>query len=81
MLRRAPEPRVTTDEPANPLQIWSALQMAALFQVALTVITAVHARFGDLGMLASGAVLGFTDVDALTFAMVQAVAAARRSTS
>jgi uncharacterized membrane protein (DUF4010 family) len=74
MLRRAPEPAGPIDVPTNPLEIWSALQMAALFQLALTVITAVHARFGDLGMLASGAVLGFTDIDALTFSMVQAVA-------
>jgi uncharacterized membrane protein (DUF4010 family) len=75
MLRRAPEAIGTIDAPTNPLEIWSALQMAALFQLALTVITGVHARFGDLGMLTSGAVLGFTDIDALTFSMVQAVAA------
>lgn len=74
MLRRTPEPTGRLDPPANPLQIWSALQMAVLFQVALTVITTVHARFGDLGLLASGAVLGLTDVDALTFSMGQAAA-------
>jgi uncharacterized membrane protein (DUF4010 family) len=72
--RRTPEPKEAIDGPVNPLAIASALQMALLFQVTLTVITAVHSRFGDLGMLASGAVLGLTDVDALTFSMVQAVA-------
>jgi uncharacterized membrane protein (DUF4010 family) len=74
LLRRTPEPAGMLTPPANPLQVWSALQMAALFQAALAVITVVHARFGELGVLWSGAVLGATDVDALTFSMVLAVA-------
>ncbi len=73
MLRRTPAPSGTIDEPVNPLRLTSALQMAALFQVALAAITAVRGRFGDPGLLASGALLGLTDVDALTFSIVRAV--------
>jgi len=53
----------------NPLQIVPALQMAALFQLVLFGVAAVGRAFGDRGLLASGAVLGLTDVDALTISM------------
>ena len=59
----APQP------PDNPLQLMPALQMAALFQVVLFLVGAVVKAFGDSGLLFSGAVLGLTDVDALTLAM------------
>jgi uncharacterized membrane protein (DUF4010 family) len=53
----------------NPLQLVPALQMAALFQVVLFLVGAAGQAFGDSGLLISGAVLGLTDVDALTLAM------------
>jgi uncharacterized membrane protein (DUF4010 family) len=59
----APQP------PDNPLQLVPALQMAALFQVVLFLVSAAGKAFGDSGLLFSGAVLGLTDVDALTLAM------------
>lgn len=57
--------------PSNPLQVSSALQMALLFQLVLFALYAVRSHWGDLGLLLSGAVLGFTDVDALTISMAK----------
>ncbi len=74
MWRRQSEAKTAIEGPSHPLGLRSALQMAVLFQVAVTVLSAVRTYFGDLGLLVSGAVIGFTDVDALTFAMVREVA-------
>lgn len=54
---------------ANPLQVWPALQMAATFQLVLFAVAFVRGHAGDVGLLATGAVLGLTDVDALTVSM------------
>lgn len=67
-LRSAAAPQKAPDT-SNPLQFRSALQMAALFQVVLFVVTAARDYFGQAGLWASGAVLGLTDVDALTLTM------------
>jgi uncharacterized membrane protein (DUF4010 family) len=61
--------------PSNPLQIGPALQMAAIFQIVLFAVNAARHFFGDSGLLVSGAVLGLTDVDALTISMTKAGAA------
>jgi uncharacterized membrane protein (DUF4010 family) len=61
--------------PANPLQIWPALQMAATFQVVLIVVRVTRYLFGDLGLQLSAAVLGISDVDALTISMAQSASA------
>lgn len=64
----------TNDEtapPRNPLQLGAALQMAGLFQVVLVAVAAVRQWFGDAGVVWSGAVLGLTDVDALTISMAR----------
>ena len=55
--------------PANPLQIGPALQMALTFQLVLFCVAYAREAFGQAGLLASGAVLGLTDVDALTISM------------
>ena len=55
----------------NPLKVGAALQMTALFQVVLYAVDAARGAFGALGLLASGAVLGLTDVDALTVTMAR----------
>jgi uncharacterized membrane protein (DUF4010 family) len=60
------------DGPSNPLQIGPALQMAAVFQIVLFAVNAARHFFGDSGLLVSGAVLGLTDVDALTISMTKA---------
>jgi len=61
--------------PSNPLQIGPALQMAVVFQIVLFAVNAARQFFGDSGLLLSGAVLGLTDVDALTISMAKAGAA------
>ena len=58
----------------NPLQLREALQMAALFQVVLFGLASVTTRFGTQGLLGTAAILGLTDVDALTMSMSKAAA-------
>lgn len=58
-------------EISNPLQLLPALQMAVTFQVVLIAVQWAHSRFGAGGLMASGAVLGLTDVDALTISMAK----------
>jgi uncharacterized membrane protein (DUF4010 family) len=60
---------------SNPLQFVPALQMAVTFQAVLFGVTLVRQWFGTTGLLASGAVLGVTDVDALTISMTKSAAA------
>jgi uncharacterized membrane protein (DUF4010 family) len=57
----------------NPLQTVAALQMAAIFQVVLIVVRAAQATWGTSGVLTTAAVLGLTDVDALTLSMSRGV--------
>ncbi len=72
---RIPGARGAPAQPSqNPLQIGSALQMAAIFQVVLIVVRAVQATRGAPGILTTAAVLGLTDVDALTLSMARTVA-------
>jgi uncharacterized membrane protein (DUF4010 family) len=66
------EPATTsapTAEPDNPLRLWAAIRMALAFQVVLIAIEVVGAQFGKLGVLTGAAVIGLTDVDALTLSM------------
>jgi uncharacterized membrane protein (DUF4010 family) len=57
----------------NPLQLRSAVEMALLFQVVLFAVFYMRRWVGDAGLLASGFVLGLTDVDALTLSMTRSV--------
>jgi uncharacterized membrane protein (DUF4010 family) len=62
----------TSNEPngsESPLRFWSAMRMAVAFQAALMGIEFVRTRLGEQGVLASAAVLGLTDMDALTLSM------------
>jgi uncharacterized membrane protein (DUF4010 family) len=67
--------RKTKSEPKsdnrNPLQFWTSLQMAGLFQAVLYGVYWLNTTIGDRGMLIWGAILGLTDVDALTLAMTR----------
>jgi uncharacterized membrane protein (DUF4010 family) len=56
-------------EERTPLRLVSAIQMAIAFQVALMAIAAIRATFGTPGVLVSAALLGLTDMDALTLSM------------
>ena len=57
----------------NPLQLRSAIELAALFQIVLYVVFYVRQWVGDAGLLASGFIVGLTDVDALTLSMTRSV--------
>jgi uncharacterized membrane protein (DUF4010 family) len=73
-LRRSPGATSGGEDTTNPLQIGPALQMAVVFQVVLFVVAVVRTWFGAGGLLATGAVLGLTDMDALTISMSKAAA-------
>jgi uncharacterized membrane protein (DUF4010 family) len=60
--------------PANPLQLGAALQMVVLFQVVLMAVVVAREFWGTSGVFTSAAVLGLTDVDALTLSMTRDVA-------
>ena len=55
----------------NPLQFWMSLQMGALFQLVLYAVYWVGQIGQGKGLLISGAVIGLTDVDALTISMAR----------
>jgi uncharacterized membrane protein (DUF4010 family) len=58
---------------SNPLQFRAAIEMAVLFQVVLFVVHYVRDAVGEAGVIASGFVLGLTDMDALTLSMTRSV--------
>lgn len=57
--------------PGNPLRLGTAIQMAVLFTLVLWGLAAVRERFGSSGVLGTSALLGLTDLDALTFSMAK----------
>jgi uncharacterized membrane protein (DUF4010 family) len=57
--------------PGQPLQLLAALQMAALFQAVLMLVNVASQAWGETGLLTSAALLGLTDVDALTMTMAR----------
>ena len=57
----------------NPLQLTDALRMAALFQVVLMTVDIARRLWGNSGILTTAALLGLTDVDALTMSMARGV--------
>jgi uncharacterized membrane protein (DUF4010 family) len=73
-LRRLSPTEAEAEESKNPLQLRAALEMAALFQVVLAIVHVMREYFGATGLLVSGFVLGFTDVDALTVSMAKSTA-------
>ncbi len=68
-LRRSATTTEPTELPQSPLGLWSALKMAALFQLVLTALPFVQQLWGTAGVLMSAAFLGATDMDALTLSM------------
>jgi uncharacterized membrane protein (DUF4010 family) len=60
----------------NPLQLFDALRMAALFQIVLMAVHLANRMWGASGILTSAAILGLTDVDALTMSMARGVSGA-----
>jgi uncharacterized membrane protein (DUF4010 family) len=53
----------------NPLRLWTAVLKAVALQAVIMGITFVRETWGSPGIIASAAVLGLTDVDALTLSM------------
>jgi uncharacterized membrane protein (DUF4010 family) len=74
-MRSGPESDVIPSMSArNPLQLSSALQMTALFQVVMVAVHIAGRTWGETGVLTTAAVLGLTDMDALTAAMARGAA-------
>jgi uncharacterized membrane protein (DUF4010 family) len=73
-VRRSPAAAATELPHRNPLQLTAALEMAVLFQGVLMAVYAVREFWGTSGVFTSAAVLGLTDVDALTVSMARDVA-------
>jgi uncharacterized membrane protein (DUF4010 family) len=68
-LRRPAKAAHVAEETGSPLRLLSAIQMAALFQIALTASTLAAKYWGSRGVISSAVVLGLTDMDALTVSM------------
>jgi len=56
----------------NPLQLRSALQMAVVFQVVFFLVHGAQSLWGRSGVLISAALVGLTDLDAITISMARA---------
>ena len=56
-------------EPGNPLRLFAAIQMAAMFAVVLFLLDQARDRFGSTGLYGGAVLLGLTDLDALTLTM------------
>jgi uncharacterized membrane protein (DUF4010 family) len=55
----------------SPLRLLSAIKMVLAFQLVLLAVPAVQHVWGNAGLLGSAAVLGLTDMDALTYSMAR----------
>ena len=71
---RTSEPTQHDEAETNPLRLGAAIRMALAFQAAIVVISIVRARWGTPGIYTTAAMLGLTDVDALTVSMSRASA-------
>jgi uncharacterized membrane protein (DUF4010 family) len=75
LTRRPPDGEPTAPKrPDSPLGLWSSLKMAVGFQIVLTALPFIERIWGTSGVLASAALLGMTDVDALTLSMCRLTA-------
>lgn len=73
--RRSPAQGAPDMAVRNPLQLTAALQMTVLFQAVLMGVRFASDTWGESGVLTSAAVLGLTDLNALTVSMTRGVAA------
>jgi uncharacterized membrane protein (DUF4010 family) len=64
-----------TASPDSPLKLRAALQMTALFQLVLVLIVFVKTRWGSEALVATSAIVGLTDLDALTLSLARGAAA------
>jgi len=75
LLRTTPAGAHDPGPDRSPLRLASAIQMALAFQLVLLVVPYAEQLWGTSGVLGSAAILGLTDMDALTFAMARVGAA------
>jgi uncharacterized membrane protein (DUF4010 family) len=61
----------SADQLPSPLGLWSAIKMAIAFQAVLLAIPLVSELWSTPGVIATAALLGLTDVDALTYTMAR----------
>jgi uncharacterized membrane protein (DUF4010 family) len=73
-VRRLPAAGAPDVSLRNPLQLAAALQMALLFQAVFMIVHLARQVWGQSGVFTSAAILGLTDVDALTVSMARDVA-------
>jgi uncharacterized membrane protein (DUF4010 family) len=65
-------PSTETGQPdRNPLRLGAAIQLALVFAAVLLIVPTVERLWGQSGVLGSAAVLGLTDMDALTYSMAR----------
>jgi uncharacterized membrane protein (DUF4010 family) len=69
MWRRQPSSPEPRHPDRNPLRLGAAIQMTLAFALVLLVVPTVERLWGSRGVLGSAAVLGLTDMDALTYSM------------
>lgn len=69
--RRQPSSTGTEPQERNPLRLAAAIQMTLAFALVLLVVPTVERLWGSGGVLGSAAVLGLTDMDALTYSMAR----------
>ena len=67
--RRAGKEDPSASLSKSPLGLWEAIKMAVAFQLVLLLLPLVQQWWGRSAVVASAAVLGLTDVDALTLSM------------
>lgn len=66
-LQRSGPAEVKLPTPKNPLRFLLAIQMVVAFQAALYAMKWVSSHFGTTGVMVTAALVGFTDMDTLTF--------------
>lgn len=67
--RGSPGERSLAAGDGNPLRLAAAIRLTLEFQAAMVLISLVGRADGERGLYASGALLGLTDVDALTISL------------
>jgi uncharacterized membrane protein (DUF4010 family) len=68
---RRPHKAVTSIADRNPLRLGSAIRMAIAFQAMLLILPLAQRAWGSGGLLGSAALLGLTDMDALTYSLAR----------
>jgi uncharacterized membrane protein (DUF4010 family) len=70
-LRRPHPSPARSETPQNPLQFYSAIKMALIFQAVFYAFYWLRHLFQEAGTLASGALIGLVELDALTVTMAR----------